>query len=84
MEKRIRDVYLENLSIFSNGEREEKPNCRYFDYRTEGFMVVDAPFLMKTLGDQASFESINLSIRRKFSLVYPSTANDRSIGGTWD
>ena len=73
---------MTNLPVFADGEREEKSNCRYFDYWTESFMVVDAPFLMETLGNQAGFESVNTSIKRKFSLVYPSTSNDRSIGGT--
>ena len=84
MEKRIRDVQLMNLPIFADGEREEKPNCHDFDYGTKGFLVVDTSFLMESLGDQASFESINMSIRRKFSLVYPSTSDDRSIGGARD
>ena len=84
MEKRIRDVQLTNLPIFDDGEREEKPNCRDFDYGNKGFMVVDTSFLMETFGDQASFESINMCIRRQFSLVYPSTSYDRSIGGARD
>ena len=52
-------------------EREDNTNCGGFDYKAEGVRVIKNEKLSVALCNEARFEALNGSIRKKFSPKNP-------------
>ena len=64
-----------------HSEREDNMNCGGFDDRAEGVLVIKTGKLSVALCNEAHFEALNGSIRKKFSSKNPFGTNNISIGG---
>ncbi|CAL9010099.1 unnamed protein product, partial [Prunus brigantina] len=75
MEKGIFDVKLTKGPTTRNCKAENSTNDGRLDNRTEGFSIVYARTLMKTLGNETSFVAFNGAIRVTLDPKNPLAAN---------
>jgi len=76
IEKDIIYIKLTNLSMVRYDNDKDEPNSNQFNYRTEGFWVVDTFLLSESSCNLARFVAINNTIGLTLDFVNPTTTNN--------
>ena len=63
-------VYLFNFLVMDRYKGNKEVDSFYFNYRCEGFFIVNPFFLFKSLDKLACFIPLNIFISTDFKLVY--------------
>lgn len=82
LEEGILDIKLTKRPAFRHCKSKDCANGRRFDYRTEGFLIINALSLMKAFGYKAGFVAIHGAILIMFDSENPLATN-RILDGGW-
>jgi hypothetical protein len=79
IEKGIVNINLLNIPFETQSKGENNSDGDWFYHRGEGFLKIKSSFLIKTLGNQASFVLVDGAIRILFDTEYPFATNSSSV-----
>ena len=79
MEKCVGDIQLANMPTLADSEGKEETNSSDLNDRTEGFVVINAFFLVEAFSDETGFVLGRCTVQGRLNFVNPFTAIDRSI-----